>query len=225
MERPIDLELKKLKEQLLCMAGEVEQQLSLAVRSLVERDSQAAQEVIAADERVDRREKEVDHTAVEIIVRERPLASDLRLVITATKIAPDLERVGDHAVNIAEQALVLNRMPPLKPFVTLPRMADIAKEMVRQALTAYIEHDASLARQVIVRDDVVDALHEEVFRELLTYMLGDPQTIPRALALILISRSLERIADQATNIAEQVVYLVEGQDIRHVHGGEDAGAL
>lgn len=224
MERPIDLELKKLKEQLLSMAGEVEQQLSLAVRSLVERDSPAAQEVIAADERVDWREKEVDRTAVEIIVRERPLASDLRLVITATKIAPDLERVGDHAVNIAEQALVLNRMPPLKPFVTLPRMADIAKEMLRQALTAYVEHDASLARQVIARDDVVDALHEEVFRELLTYMLGDPQTIPRALALILISRSLERIADQATNIAEQVVYLVEGQDIRHVHGGEGAGA-
>lgn len=223
MERPIDAELAKLKQQLLAMAGEVEQQVSLALRSLVERDSAAAQQVISADQRVDQREKEVDRTAVEIIVRERPLASDLRLVMTATKIAPDLERVGDHAVNIAEQALVLNRMPPLKPFVTLPRMADIAKEMVRRALDAYVAHDAQLARQVIARDDVVDALHEEVFRELLTYMLADPQTIPRALALILVSRSLERIADQATNIAEQVVYLVEGQDIRHVHGGEGVG--
>lgn len=223
MERPIDAELTKLKQQLLVMAGEVEQQVSLAIRSLVERDPEAAQQVIAADGQVDQREKEVDRTAVEIIVRERPLASDLRLVMTATKIAPDLERVGDHAVNIAEQALVLNRMPPLKPFVTLPRMADIAKEMVRQALDAYVAHDAQLARQVIARDDVVDALHEEIFRELLTYMLADPQTIPRALALLLVSRSLERIADQATNIAEQVVYLVEGQDIRHVHGGEHTG--
>lgn len=223
MERPIDAELTKLKQQLLAMAGEVEQQVSLALRSLVERDPEAAQQVIAADRQVDQREKEVDRTAVEIIVRERPLASDLRLVMTATKIAPDLERVGDHAVNIAEQALVLNRMPPLKPFVTLPRMADIAKEMVRQALDAYVAHDAQLARQVIARDDVVDALHEEIFRELLTYMLADPQTIPRALALLLVSRSLERIADQATNIAEQVVYLVEGQDIRHVHGGEHTG--
>lgn len=218
MERPIDAELAKLKEKLLTMAGEVEQQLALAVRSLVERDAAAAEEVMAADFRVDEREKEVDRLAVEIIVRERPLASDLRLVITATKIAPDLERVGDHAVNIAEQALVLNRMPPLKPFVTLPRMADIARDMIRQALQAYVAHDARLAREVIARDDVVDALHEEVFRELLTYMLGDPQTIPRALALILVARSLERIADQATNIAEQVVYLVEGQDIRHLHG-------
>lgn len=223
MDRPIDAELTKLKQQLLVMAGEVEQQVSLAIRSLVERDPEAAQQVIAADGQVDQREKEVDRTAVEIIVRERPLASDLRLVMTATKIAPDLERVGDHAVNIAEQALVLNRMPPLKPFVTLPRMADIAKEMVRQALDAYVAHDAQLARQVIARDDVVDALHEEIFRELLTYMLADPQTIPRALALLLVSRSLERIADQATNIAEQVVYLVEGQDIRHVHGGEHTG--
>lgn len=223
MERPIDAELAKLKQKLLSMAGEVEQQVSLAVQSLVERDSAAAQQVIASDQQVDTREKEVDRTAVEIIVRERPLASDLRLVITATKIAPDLERVGDHAVNIAEQALVLNRMPPLKPFVTLPRMADIAKEMIRQALRAYVEQDAQLARQVIARDDVVDALHEEIFRELLTYMLGDPQTIPRALALILIARSLERIADQATNIAEQVVYLVEGQDIRHAHGGVAGG--
>ncbi|MGC8916628.1 MAG: phosphate signaling complex protein PhoU [Thermoanaerobaculum sp.] len=218
MERPIDAELAKLKEKLLTMAGEVEQQLALAVRSLVERDAAAAQEVMAADSRVDEREKEVDRLAVEIIVRERPLASDLRLVITATKIAPDLERVGDHAVNIAEQALALNRMPPLKPFVTLPRMAEIARDMIRQALQAYVAHDARLAREVIARDDVVDALHEEVFRELLTYMLGDPQTIPRALALILVARSLERIADQATNIAEQVVYLVEGQDIRHLHG-------
>lgn len=216
MERAIDAELARLKELLLTMAGEVEEQLRLAVRSLVERNTGAAEAVLAADSKVDEREKEVDRTAIEIIVREQPLASDLRLVVTATKIAPDLERVGDHAVNIAEQALLLNRQPPLKPFVTLPRMAEIASEMLQQALAAYIRQDAELARQVVVRDNVVDALQEEIFRELLTYMLSDPQTIPRAMALILIARSLERIADQATNIAEQVVYLVEGQDIRHV---------
>lgn len=215
MERPIDVELAKLKELLLSMAGEVEEQLNLAVRSLVERDTGAAEAALAADQKVDAREKEVDRTAIEIIVRERPLASDLRLVVTATKIAPDLERIGDHAVNIAEQAMILNRQPPLKPFVTLPRMAEISSEMLRQALAAYIRHDAVLARQVIARDDMVDALQEEIFRELLTYMLSDPQTIPRAMALILVARSLERIADQATNIAEQVVFLVEGQDIRH----------
>lgn len=215
MERPIDVELAKLKELLLSMAGEVEEQLNLAVRSLVERDTGAAEAALAADQKVDAREKEVDRTAIEIIVRERPLASDLRLVVTANKIAPDLERIGDHAVNIAEQAMILNRLPPLKPFVTLPRMAEISSEMLRQALAAYIRHDAVLARQVIARDDMVDALQEEIFRELLTYMLSDPQTIPRAMALILVARSLERIADQATNIAEQVVFLVEGQDIRH----------
>lgn len=219
MERPIDVELAKLKELLLSMAGEVEEQLNLAVRSLVERDTGAAEAALAADQKVDAREKEVDRTAIEIIVRERPLASDLRLVVTATKIAPDLERIGDHAVNIAEQALILNRQPPLKPFVTLPRMAEISSEMLRQALAAYIRHDAVLARQVIARDDMVDALQEEIFRELLTYMLSDPQTIPRAMALILVARSLERIADQATNIAEQVVFLVEGQDIRHESRG------
>lgn len=218
METPLDRELRALKELLLTMAGEVERQLSQAIRALVERDSEAARRVIAEDEQVDSREKEVDRKAIEIILRERPLAAPLRMVVAATKIAPDLERVADHAVNIAEQALKLNTMPQLKPFVTLPRMAELAWEMVEQAVAAFVEHDAAKAREVISRDDVVDALHEEVFRELLTYMMADPQTIPRALALLLVARSLERIADQATNIAEQVVYLVEGQDIRHLHG-------
>lgn len=218
METPLDRELRALKELLLTMAGEVEQQLSHAIRALVERDSEAAQKVIAEDQRVDAREKEVDRKAIEIILRERPLAAPLRMVVAATKIAPDLERVADHAVNIAEQALKLNTMPQLKPFVTLPRMAELAGQMVEEAVTAFVEQDAGKARAVISRDDVVDALHEEVFRELLTYMMSEPKTIPRALALLLVARSLERIADQATNIAEQVVYLVEGQDIRHLHG-------
>jgi phosphate transport system protein len=218
METHLSTELEELKKLLLTMAGEVERQLTDAIRALIERDSTLAEAVIAGDAVIDAREIEVDHRVVELVVRERPLARDLRLVFTAIKIAPCLERVADHAVNIAEQAIVLNRVPPLKPFVTMPRMADTAVGMVRDAIGAFILSDSMQARQVITRDDIVDAMHEEIFRELLTYMMEDPRTIPRALALLLIARSLERVADQGTNISEQVVYLVEGQDIRHRHG-------
>ena len=219
MERHIDRELDSLKALLLTMAGEAERQLDLAVRSLVERDSSLAEQVVAGDAVIDEREKEVDRHVVQLIVRENPMARDLRLVMTAVKIAPGLERVADHAVNIAEQAIVLNRQPPLKPFVTLPRMAEAAAAMVRDAVDAFIHDDSARAREVIDRDAAVDAMHEEVFRELLTYMMEDPRTIPRGLALLLVARSLERVADQGTNIAEYVVYLVEGHDIRHQHGG------
>lgn len=217
MERPLEHELDEIKKLLLTMAGEVERQLDLAVRAVVERDGELAQRVIDGDEIIDRREIEVDHRVIEAIVRERPLARDLRFVVTTIKIAPDLERVADHAVNIAEQALRLNRVPPVKPFITIPQMARTATSMVRDSITAFVSGNTELARDVIRRDDEVDAMHEQVFRELLTYMMEDPTTISRALSLLLISRSLERIADQGTNIAEQVVYLVEGQDIRHKH--------
>jgi len=220
METHLVAELEALKKLLLMMAGEVESQITNAVRSVIERDSALADAVIAGDGVVDAHEIEVDHRVVELVVRERPMARDLRLSFAAIKIAPCLERVADHAVNIAEQALSLNRVPPLKPFVTMPRMAETATGMVRDAISAFLRADAALAREVIARDDAVDAMHEEIFRELLTYMMEDPRTIPRALALLLISRSLERVADQGTNIAEQVVYLVEGQDIRHRHGEE-----
>jgi phosphate transport system protein len=215
METTLERDLESFTELLLTMAGEVERQLDQAVGAVLERDSALAQAVIGSDEIIDRREMEVDHRAIELIVRQRPMASDLRLVITVTKIAPDLERIADHAVNIAEQALALNKVPPLKPFLAMPRMAEIARGMVRDAIAAFVRRDAELAREVIARDDQVDGMNEEIFRELLTYMMSDPTTIPRALALVLASRSLERIADQGTNIAEQVVYLVEGQDIRH----------
>lgn len=220
MERRIEQELENLKGLLLTMAGEVERQLALAVRAVVERDDEAAREVIAADARIDQREIEVDRRIIELVVRERPLAKDLRLVFTAGKIAPDLERVADHAVNIAEQALVLNRQPPLKPFLIMPRMARLAATMVRDAISAFIAGDAAAARRVVAQDDEVDYMQEEIFRELLTYMMEDARTIPRALALLLIARSLERVADQATNISEQVVYLVEGADIRHQRAEE-----
>jgi phosphate transport system protein len=217
-ERLLEHDLDELKRLLLTMAGEVERQLGLAIRALVERDSALAEAVIAGDSVIDQREVEVDHRVIELIVRTRPMARDLRLAMTAIKIAPDLERVADHAVSIARQALVLNQVPPLKLFITIPRMADAATAMVRDAIGAFVQGDSQAARRVIARDDEVDGMHEQVFRELLTYMMEDPRTIHRGLALLLASRSLERIADQGTNIAEQVVYLVEAEDIRHRHG-------
>lgn len=223
IERPLDHDIEELKKLVLTMGGEVERQLGLAVRALTERDAALAEQTLASDEVIDQREIEVDRRIVELIVRARPMARDLRLVMTAMKIAPDLERVADHAVDIARQALVLSRQPPLKPLITLPAMAKAATEMVRAALRAFVEADSQQARAVIARDDVVDSMHEQVFRELLTYMMEDPKTIPRALALLLVARSLERIADQGTNIAEQVVYLVEAEDIRHRHDGEASG--
>lgn len=214
-ERSLDHDLHELKALLLTMAGEAERALDLAIRSLVERDSELAEQVIAGDASIDRREIEVDHKAVELIVRHRPMARDLRLVVMATKIAPELERVADHAVGIARQALILNKVPPLKPFITLPSMANAAGAMLRDAIDSFVHEDSQQARRVIVRDAAVDAMHEQIFRELLTYMMEEPRTIPRALALLLVARSLERTGDQATNIAEQIVYLVEAEDIRH----------
>ena len=220
-ETVLEHEIEGVKKLLLTMAGEVERQLELALRALVERDSAMAEAVIAGDAVIDQREVEVDHRVIELIVRTRPMARDLRLAMTAIKIAPDLERVADHAVAIARQALRLNEAPPLKPFITIPRMAEAANAMVRDAIGAFVQADSQRARQVIARDDEVDEMHEQIFRELLTYMMEDPRTIQRALALLLASRSLERIADQGTNIAEQVVYLVEAMDIRHHHGGTE----
>lgn len=220
IERPLDHDIEELKKLVLTMAGEVERQLGNAVRALTERDSALAEQVLASDTIIDQREIEVDHHVVELIVRARPMARDLRLAMTATKIAPDLERVADHAVDIARQALIVNRQPALKSLITLPAMAEAATDMVHDALQAFVEGDSQMARAVIARDDVVDSMHEQVFRELLTYMMEDPRTIPRGLALLMVARSLERIADQGTNIAEQVVYLVEAEDIRHRHEGE-----
>ena len=223
IERPLDHDIEELKKLLLTMAGEVERQLGMAVRALTERDNALAEQALTSDKIIDQREIEVDQRVIELIIRARPMARDLRMAMTATKIAPDLERVADHAVDIARQALTLNRQPALKPLITLPAMAKAATDMVRDALKAFVEGDSQRARAVIARDDVVDSMHEQVFRELLTYMMEDPRTIPRALALLLVARSLERIADQGTNIAEQVVYLVEAEDIRHRHEGETGG--
>jgi phosphate transport system protein len=158
---------------------------------------------------------DVDNRCLKLLATQTPLAVDLRLITSAMKINADLERIGDQAVNVAESVLVLIPQPPLKPLIDIPRMAAIAERMIRDALDAFVKRDAELARDVLRRDDEVDELKDQVFRELLTYMMADPGTIQRALSLILISRNLERIADHATNIAEDVIFIAEAKDVRH----------
>jgi phosphate transport system protein len=215
MQRHFHEELDALKQTLLAMGALVEDQIRRVMRALVERDEALARDVIERDHQVNAYDVEVDEKCVELLARYQPAASDLRFLTTAMKIVTDLERIGDQAVNIAQRALELNREPQLKPYIDLPRMAAKSQQMVKDSLDAFVARDAGLARDVCVRDSEVDALKEQVFRELLTFMMGDPKTIARALHLILVSRFLERVADHATNIAEMVVYMIEGKIVRH----------
>ncbi len=215
MQRHFHEELEALKQTLLSMGGLVEDQIHRVMRALIERDDALAQEVIDRDRRVNALDVEVDEKCVELLALHQPAAGDLRFITTAMKIVTDLERIGDQAVNIAQRAIELNREPQLKPYIDLPRMAEKAGQMVRESLDAFVNRDTALARRVCAEDAAVDALKEQVFRELLTFMMEDARTIPRAIRLILISRFLERVADHATNIAEMVVYMVEGKMVRH----------
>ncbi len=215
MQRHFHEELDTLKQTLLAMGGLVEDQIRRVMRALLERDDVLAQEVIERDRQVNQYDVEVDEKCVELLALHQPAASDLRFITTAMKIVTDLERIGDQAVNIAQRAIELHQEPQLKPYVDLPRMAEMAQRMVKESLDAFVARDTALARAVCAEDDAVDALKEQVFRELLTFMMSDPRTIPRALRLILISRFMERVADHATNIAEMVVYMVEGKMVRH----------
>jgi phosphate transport system protein len=215
-------ELQALKNRLLTMGALVEQRAHAAVRALVNRNQQAAEEIIAADKEVNDLHIEIDDRCLKLLATQTPLAIDLRLITSAMKINSDLERIGDQAVNIAENVIKLLPQPPLKPLIDIPRMAEIAQQMTRDALDSFVRRDVELARDVLRRDDEVDSLKDQVFRELLTYMMADPGTIQRALALILISRNLERVADHATNIAEDVIFLVEAKDVRHHHQEAEA---
>jgi phosphate transport system protein len=197
------------------MGGLVEDQIRRVMTALLERDSALAQEVIDRDRQVNAYDVEVDEKCVELLALHQPAAGDLRFITTAMKIVTDLERIGDQAVNIAQRALELNREPQLKPYIDLPRMSEHAQRMVKESLDAFVARDTELARQVCGQDAAVDALKEQIFRELLTFMMGDTSTIPRAIRLILISRFLERVADHATNIAEMVIYMVESKMVRH----------
>jgi phosphate transport system protein len=215
MQRHFHEELEALKQTLLAMGGLVEEQIRRVMSALLERDSALAQEVIDRDRQVNAYDVEVDEKCVELLALYQPTAGDLRFITTAMKIVTDLERIGDQAVNIAQRALELNQEPQLKPYIDLPRMADRAQRMVKESLDAFVARDTELARRVCGEDAEVDALKEQIFRELLTFMMEDARTIPRAIRLILISRFLERVADHATNIAEMVIYMVESKMVRH----------
>jgi phosphate transport system protein len=214
-------ELKVLKQRLLTMGALVEERVHHAVRSLIDRRLDEAQRIIDSDQQVNDLQIEIDDRCVKLLALQQPAASDLRLITSALKINDDLERIGDQAVNIAQNVIKLLPQPPLKPLIDIPRMAEIAQSMTRDALDSFVRKDGDLARRVLKRDDEVDELKDQVFRELLTYMMADPGTIHRALALILISRNIERIADHATNIAEDVIFLVEAKDVRHHHEPEE----
>ena len=215
MERQFDAELNTLNEKLLHMARLAEESVALAVKSLKERNEVFAQDVLRRETDVNLLEIDIDELCMRLLALRQPVASDLRFITSAMKIGSDLERVGDLAVNIAEVSLELLKQPPLKPLIDIPRMASLAQSMVKDALNAFVNRDEVLARAVCERDDEVDSLNDQVFRELLTYMMNDPSTINRAVGLILIGRHLERIADHATNIGEDVIYLVLGKTIKH----------
>jgi phosphate transport system protein len=215
MQRHFHEELEALKQTLLAMGGLVEDQIRRVMKALLERDDVLAQEVIDRDRQVNTYDVEVDEQCVSLLALHQPAAGDLRFITTTMKIVTDLERIGDQAVNIGQRVLELNREPQLKPYIDLPRMAERAQRMVKESLDAFVAGDTALARQVCAEDAEVDALKEQIFRELLTFMMEDPRAIPRAIRLILISRFLERVADHATNIAEMVIYLVEGKMVRH----------
>jgi phosphate transport system protein len=215
MARHFHEELDGLKQTLLAMGALVEDQIRQVMRALVDRDDALAQSVIARDREVNAYDVEVDEKCVELLALHQPAAGDLRFLTTAMKIVTDLERIGDQAVNIAQRARELNVEPQLKPYIDLPRMAELAQAMVKESLDAFVARDTELARRVCGEDEAVDALNHQIFRELLTFMMEDPKTIPRAIRLILIARFLERVADHATNIAEMVIFMVDSKMVRH----------
>jgi phosphate transport system protein len=218
VRREFDSELDTLKTRLLTMGGSVEAMVADSLSALVTRDTSLAEDVQARDAAVDKLQMEVDDLTIRILALRQPTAVDLRFLIAALKISTDLERVGDLAVNVAERAEELNALPQLKPYIDLPRMTERVRQMIHKALDAFVEGDVERAREVLAEDQEVDDLNSQIFRELITFMLEDPKNIQRATGLIFISKYLERIADHATNVAEDVIFAVEGRDVRHGHG-------
>lgn len=216
-DRIFAAELKELREKLLTLGGLVEEAILLSVRSLAERDTALARQVIEDDRRVNRLEVEIDEMCLRMLALRQPAASDLRFITLALKIVTDLERIGDLAVNIAERAEELNAEPPLKPYVDVPRMAEIGRNMLETALDAFVAGDAEKAFSVLERDDEVDELYHNVFQKLLAFMRADPSTTQRAMSILFVAKHLERIADHATNVAEMVIFYLSGRDVRHPH--------
>lgn len=221
--RQYEEELRSLRAGLLKMGGLVERQIAEAIEALVGRDSEHAREVIGRDAEVNRMDIETDERCIRLLALHQPAASDLRFITTGLKITTDLERIGDNAVNICERTLELNEQPQVKPYIDIPRMADIAQSMVKDSLDAFMRNDPALAAQVIARDDEVDQLNYQIYRELLSYMAEEPHKIVPGTRVLFISKYLERIADHATNIAEMVVFMVEGKTIKHMDKGHTEG--
>jgi phosphate transport system protein len=215
MDRHFDAELTKLKDLILSMGGSVEQAIEHATQALLLREPERLERVFTLEDQVNKSHITVDETCLNLLALQAPMAKDLRLIIAIMKINTDLERMGDQAVNIAHNAKRYLSEPPLKPLIDLPRMAEDVRAMVRDSLDSLVKKDQNLANDVLNRDDRVDAFKNQIFRELITYMIGDPRAIERALNLILIARNLERIGDHATNIAEDVIFAITGRDVRH----------
>jgi phosphate transport system protein len=213
--REFEAELQSVKNALLAMGGRAEKSLGDAIRALVERDSELAERTIAADTEMDRSEIEIDELTLRILALRQPVGSDLRFLATALKIVTDLERMGDVTVNICERVIELNTEPQLKPYIDLPRMAGRVSAIVRASLDAYVAGDVEKANDVLASEQAIDDLNVQIFRELVSFMVEDPRTITRAMRLIFIAKYLERISDHATNIAEQVIFMVKGSDVRH----------
>jgi phosphate transport system protein len=215
MARPFDEELKTIGGKLMKMACLAEESIVLAVKSLKDREEKLAKDVLKKEEAINLLDIEIDELCLKLLARRQPMAIDLRFITSAMKITSELERIGDQAVNIAERSLELLKLPLLKPLIDIPRMADLAQNMVKDSINAFVNRDGKLAINVCEGDDQVDKLNDQIFRELLTYMMQDPTTIRRAVDLILVGRHLERIADHATNIGEDVYYLAKGKTIKH----------
>ncbi len=215
MKRHFDDELKKLKDKLFRMGLQVEEAIGKASEALFQRDAKKAELVIKGDQEINLCEIEIDELSHELIALFQPAAVDLRFITMVLKINNDLERMGDQAVNIAEKAMEVNQEPPLKPYVDLPKCAETVREMVRDALNAFMQRDAAKAKEILEKDDVIDRINDRVYDDLKKLMQENPKTVCQGVALIMVSHNLERIADLATNIAEDVIYLTRGIDVRH----------
>lgn len=214
-DKTFEQELIDLREKLLAMGGRVEQLIALSVRALSERDSSLGEQAIKADREVNRREVEIDDICRRILALRQPAASDLRFVTTALKIVTDLERMGDLAVNISERAIDLNQAPPLQPYHDITKLAELAQRQLKVSLDAFVHGDAAKAEEVMRGDELLDALYLKIFNDLLAMMMEDTKNIRRATSLMFVAKHLERLGDHATNVAEMVVYMVKGTDVRH----------
>ena len=215
-DRAFEEQLGQLRTAVLEMGGLVEEQIGQAVRALIQRDEALARATIERDHTVNRFDVEIDDLSLKLLALRQPAARDLRLITTALKITTDLERIGDMATHIAERAIELAGELPIKPYIDIPRMADVARDLLRRSLDAFVREDTELALSVCIGDDTIDQLHEQLFRELLSYMVENPATVSRAMRLLFVSKHLERVGDHATNIAEMVIFMVKGRSIRHL---------